>query len=175
MTGPISEFLIGDHRRIAELLARARAGDSAAYDELRGALLRHIGIEEKILLRAIRARAGEARRSDPTNDAGGHGDEPSLAIRLRRDHSAIAAMLVPPPSPELLARLAELLALHDPLEEGESGLYAHADELLADDPDIVERMRQAPIPPLAPNFAGERAYLAIEELVARAAAARRKA
>lgn len=175
MIGPISEFLIGDHARIGELLVRARAGDTAAYQELRGALLRHIGIEEKMLLPAIRVRAGEPRQSDATNDAGRAGNEPSLAVRLRRDHSAIAAMLVPPPSPELLARLAELLALHDPLEEGEGGLYAQADELLADDPDILERMRRAPVPPLAPNFAGERAYLAIEELVARAAEVRRKA
>lgn len=157
MTPSITELLVSDHRRIGTLLARAREGERAAYDELRGALLRHIGIEEKILLPALRARLGES---------------PGVARQLRLDHSAIVAMLVPPPSPELLARLSSLLEQHDVLEEGDGGLYRQADDVLAGEPDIVERMRLAPTPPLAPHFDGERAHAAIDALVARAAAAR---
>jgi hypothetical protein len=116
MIGAISKVLIADHERMRALLARARAGDVAGYDELRGALLR-------------------------------------------------------PPSPELLARLGELLTAHDPLEEGEGGLYSQADAALADDREMLERVIRAPTPPPAPHFAGERAFLAIDALVARAATA----
>lgn len=155
--GPITRLLTADHARMSALLARACEGDVAACEELRGALLRHIGIEEKILLPAMRARTGAT---------------PSVAAQLHLDHSAIAAMLVPPASRDLLARLAELLALHDPLEEGEGGLYAQADAALAGDSDVLDRMQRAPLPPLAKHFDDERAFRAIDALVAKAMAAR---
>lgn len=149
----ITELLVADHERIAGLLARAREGDLAAYEALRGALLRHIGLEEKILLPALAARGV---------DAG------ALGAQLRVDHGALAAMFVPSPSPELLARIAELLSVHDPLEEGPHGLYARADDALAGDADLLERLRRAPTPPLAKHFDGPRSHAAIAELVRRA-------
>lgn len=155
--GPITTLLSADHVRIGGLIARAHEGDQEAYAQMRGALLRHIGIEEKILLPALRAKRGAPWKH---------------AQQLRRDHSAIAAMLVPPPSAALLARLVTFLGLHDPLEEGEDGLYAEADRWLHDEPGLLARIQQAPIPPLADNFEGARAHAQIDLLLERAMALR---
>jgi hypothetical protein len=157
MMGPITEYLVADHRRIGALLARSGEGDRAAHDELRVALLRHIGMEEKILLPALVAR-GE--------------DVAALARQLRLDHSALGAMMVPSPSPALVGRIVELLAIHDPLEEAEGGLYPWADEALAGDADVLDRLMRAPAPPVARHFDGERAHAAIDLLVGRAMAPR---
>jgi hypothetical protein len=157
MTGPIAELLVADHERIGALLFRAGAGERAAYEEVRARLLRHIGLEEKILLPALRARGA---------------DVTALAVQLRLDHAALAAMLVPPATPALISEITALLALHDPLEESADGLYARADELLAREPAILERLKGAAAPPLARHFDGPRAYASIAALVARARAAR---
>jgi hypothetical protein len=159
MGGRITQVLTGDHQRIDGLLARALQGDRDSYEELRGALLRHIGIEEKIVFPAIRAAGREV-----TNDA-----------QLRLDHSAIVAMLVPSPTPEILAKLEELLRVHDALEEGADGTYALADEVIADVDDVVDRLERAPAPPVARHFDGPRAFAAIESLLARAKQGRERA
>ncbi len=153
----IRDALAADHRRIGALLARAREGDFSRYEELRGALLRHIGMEEKILLPAVRS----AGRLSPDT------------VQLRLDHSAIVAMLVPSPSTSLVERLIALLEIHDALEEGPTGIYALADEVLPDPGSVLARFERAPVPPLAPHFDGPRAHAAIETLAARAADARR--
>ncbi|MCC6644047.1 MAG: hemerythrin domain-containing protein [Polyangiaceae bacterium] len=154
--GPIEAVLAADHRRLEGLLARAEEGDQEAYEGLRSGLLRHIGVEEKIVL--------------PTLRAAGH--EAPVARQLKLDHSAIVAMLVPSPSPALLRRLAEFLALHDPLEEGAAGVYRLADTRLADPAALLPLIEAAPSPPLAAHFDGERAHAAIELLFGRAMAAR---
>lgn len=57
--GPIVRYLTEDHAGLDTLLRRG-ASDSAAYDEFRRRLLRHIGMEEKVLLPAAqRIRGGE--------------------------------------------------------------------------------------------------------------------
>ncbi len=99
MSGPIERILVDDHRRLEALLARAVARsdafDHAAFEKFRAGLLRHIGIEEKILLRESRAaRGGEALPS---------------ANELRVQHGAIASLLVPTPTPAIVAELRALL------------------------------------------------------------------
>jgi hypothetical protein len=89
MPGRIYCFLASDHGRLDGLLQRAmtEAGaiDRAAYAEFRARLLKHIGMEEKILLpEAQRVRGGEPL---------------AMAAKLRLDHSALAALLVPTPTP----------------------------------------------------------------------------
>lgn len=158
MNGPITEALVADHRRIGAHLAKAREGDRSSYEQFRGALLRHIGIEEKIVLPALRAV----------------GCNPPMAPQLKLDHSALVAMLVPSPTPELLERIVTLLALHDPLEEGEGGIYGVADELLPAPAELLARIEQAPVPPMAAHFDGPRAFSAIELLLGRAAEGRAK-
>lgn len=116
----IAEYLTADHRRLEMLLdaaTRQDPPDLASFDEFRRGLLRHIAIEEKILLPA----AQRARDGVPLE----------IAARLRLDHGAIAALLVPTPTPIIVATLRSILAVHDGIEEGAEGLYATCDRLLA--------------------------------------------
>ena len=117
--GPLGDFLAEDHRRLDTLLDSALADpdkvDGAAYDRFRAGLLRHIGIEEKILLPAAqRLRGGESL---------------SVATKLRPDHGALAALLMPIPTAAILAKIRGILAEHNALEEGKDGLYEICDNL----------------------------------------------
>lgn len=159
MPGPISRFLAADHDRLDGLLARATARpeaiDGEAYEAFRSGLLRHIGIEEKILVAAFR-RAGPA---DPEFDA--------IARRLRIDHGAIASLLVPTPSHALVAELRSILQPHNVVEEGEDGFYARCDARLAAEADgLVERMRAYPVVPTLPHFDGPAAKRTAAEALA---------
>ncbi len=152
--GALAAFLQGDHRRLEDLLARG------AYEEFREGLLRHIAMEEKVLLPAAKRLRG--------------GEPLPVAAQLRLDHSAIAALLVPTPTPAILEQLREILALHNPLEEGDAGLYAQCEELAGDEVDaLVEKLRAVPEVKVAKHFDGPRAFAAIEDLL-RAARVGRK-
>jgi hypothetical protein len=138
--GPIEQILVADHRRLDALLARAvaqpGANDHDAFESFRAGLLRHVGIEEKILLREARA----ARNGEPL----------PVGATLRVQHGAIASLLVPTPTPTIVAELRALLAEHNRLEEGEGGLYSECDRLLAPRIDeIVARIAAAPEVPEA--------------------------
>jgi hypothetical protein len=142
--GPISQFMSDDHRRLEALLDRAAASspiDAALFEQFRAGLLRHIGIEEKVLLPAIkRVRGGVAL---------------PVAHQLRLDHGAIAAMLVPAPTAAGIERLRALLALHDALEEGTTGAYAEGDQLLAADSiALIGQLRDYPPVRTAPHNDG---------------------
>lgn len=156
MSGRICKLMVDDHLRVGALLESARQGNRESYDAFRGALLRHIGIEEKILLPALRAL----------------GHTPAHVAQLRLDHSALAAMLVPSPTPELLSKIITLLAIHDPLEEAPDGVYPLADRTLSDVDELIGRIERSPVPPLAAHFDGARAFTAIEALLTRAMKAR---
>ncbi len=143
--GPLRRYMTHDHARLDALLAastaRADAFDAGAFERFRAGLLRHIGIEEKILLAEARARRG--------------GEPLPRAARLRIEHAAIASLLVPTPTPAIAAELRGLLAVHNALEEGDGGLYDELDTLAAADAGpLVERARAAVEPPLARHFDG---------------------
>lgn len=145
MAGPISAYLAQDHARLDGLLRRAMARpdavDIAPCEEFRAGLLRHIGIEEKILFAAVRRIRG--------------GDGLPVATQLRRDHAALAALLVPSPTPELLRQVRALLDLHNPLEEGPQGAYATCEALLGDGAaTLADEMRRAPPVRMAPHYDG---------------------
>ncbi len=134
MSGPITRFLSDDHDRLDDLLLRAVERpdriELGSYGEFRGGLLRHIALEEKVLLPAARAARGE-----PLPEA----------RRLRVDHGAIAALLVGPPTHDLVRELRSILGPHNELEEAGGGVYATCDALLASDAErLVERMRAYP-------------------------------
>lgn len=158
--GPICRALADDHRRIEALCARGLE-DEATWIAFRSALLRHIGIEEKIVMPALRA----------------HGHDPDPGKQIRLDHSAFAGLVTPPPSRDRVDALLALLALHDPLEEGPTGMYTKADELLPAEeiPDILARIAAAPEPPLAAPYRGERSIPAIAKLLENAYAPRKAA
>jgi hypothetical protein len=157
--GPVFRLLADDHERLDALLERATAtGDAIApleYAEFRRGLLRHIGMEEKILLPAAqRARGGEPL---------------PVAARLRLDHGALAALLVPTPSAGIVAALRAILARHNPLEEGPDGVYATCERLVGDGgPALLAALRAAPEVPVAPHVDGPRVMAATRRALARA-------
>ena len=145
MVGPIEMFLTADHVRIDELLTRADTGDGTidgeAYAEFRQALLRHIAMEEKVLLPYARIKRG--------------GVPLPTAPVLRKDHGEIAALLVPTPTPAICAELRSLLARHNPLEEGTEGLYSTCDALAGVEAEqVVDRLKSQPRVPMAPHYDG---------------------
>jgi hypothetical protein len=143
--GPLSRYLCDEHRRIeADLrasIADPDAFDAAPYERARVALLRHIGIEEKVLLPDARRRRG--------------GEPLAVAARLRKEHGAIASLLVPTPDHALVGELLSLLASHDPLEEGPGALYDEVETLAgAEVESLLEAARAQPAPPVARHFDG---------------------
>jgi hypothetical protein len=154
MPGPIFQHLAEDHARLDDLLARAVAGpggvDLAAFGAFREGLLRHIALVEKILLPAARAARG--------------GEPLPQARRLRVEHGAIAALLVPTPTPELAGELRKILGPHNELEEGDGGVYASCDALLsAEAAALLERMRAYPSVKVARYQDGPRVCRTAEE------------
>ena len=135
MQGPIAQFLAGDHDRLDALFHRAiaRPGqiDREPFDAFRAGLLRHIALEEKILLPAARAARG--------------GEPLPIAMRLRIDHGAITSLLVPTPTQEVAAELRSILEPHNRVEEDPGGLYDTCDRLLAGQAaELLARMRAYP-------------------------------
>ena len=157
--GPVERFLADDHVRLDALLRRATATpdaiDRAAYAEFRAGLLKHIGMEEKILLPAAqRARGGAPL---PT------------AAKLRLDHGALAALLVPTPTPAIIAAIRRILAAHNPIEEGPGGVYNVCEQLVGADAEaLLTRLRAAPEVRVNPHVDGERIMDATRRALERA-------
>lgn len=145
MIGPIEKFMTADHVQLDELLSRACADeqtiDAEAFAAFRKGILRHIAMEEKVLLPYARARRG--------------GEPLEIARQLRKDHGEIASLLVPTPTHALCDKIRAVLARHNPLEEGKGGLYATVDALAGDEADtLVQRLRAQPEVPVAPHYDG---------------------
>jgi len=135
MAGQIYRYLADDHSRLDEALQRATepAGmiEPLAYAEFRGGLLRHIGMEEKILLPA----AESARNGEPL----------AIAPKLHLDHGALAALLVPTPTKSIIATIRRILIDHNALEEGPDGVYEQCEQLASLEADnLLLRLRNAP-------------------------------
>ncbi|HEY7322058.1 MAG TPA: hemerythrin domain-containing protein [Candidatus Binatia bacterium] len=127
MATKIHRYLADDHKRLDDLLDRATADpeniDTAAYEQFRAGLLKHIGMEEKVLLPAARKRRG--------------GEPLPVAAKLRLDHGALTALVVPPPTAKVVAAIQTILKLHNPLEEDPGGMYDQCEELLAAEADQI--------------------------------------
>ncbi len=154
MSGPIATCYRADHVRLDRLLRRAVAQasgiDAEAFGAFRSGLLRHIALEEKILLPAARRARGGAPLE--------------LARRLRVDHGALALLLVPSPSPALVAEIRSILEPHDRLEEEPGGLYEVCDELLhAEAEQLVQRAQAYPQVRVSPYQDGPRACRSAEQ------------
>ena len=57
------------------------------------------------------------------------------ADRLRLDHGALVALLVPPPTTSIALTLCSILQLHNDLEEKDGGLYQTIERLTGQDAD----------------------------------------
>jgi hypothetical protein len=131
--GPLHTYLAQDHDRLAAWLARTLDSppglDQGAYAHFRAGLLRHIGLEEKLLLPLVRR--------------GGGSELALLADQLHRDHAALTALLVPPPAPELIHTIRSILEEHNVLEEESGGLYEACERLAAGNAQTLATQLQA--------------------------------
>lgn len=155
----LSRYLTDDHTRLDALLARAVADpacfDVEAFEQFRTGLLRHIGIEEKILFPEAKRLAGE--RPLPGLD------------RVRMEHAALASLLVPTPDRALALEIAALLRIHNAREEGKGALYQLCESLPGFDGEaLTRRARAAAPPPLAAHFDGEGAMRTAAEALSSA-------
>lgn len=154
--GPLQSFLGEDHVRLDRLFAAAtpRPGaiDQDAYDKFCAALFRHITMEERVLFpEAARLRGGVPL---------------PVERRLRADHAALAALLVPTPTPEIALRVKGVLAEHNPLEDEPGGLYDACAELFgAGLPAVMARLAAIPMMRAPRHLDGPRFDEHIEKLM----------
>ena len=133
--GPITDFLVKDHGRLEGLLqlavAQVGAVDQGTYDQFRAGLLRHIGMEEKILLPAAQRLRG--------------GEPLPIASRLRLDHGTLATLLIPTPTAAIIATIRGILEEHNILEEGPGGLHEICDKLAGSEAaQLLAKLQAAP-------------------------------
>jgi len=153
----ISGYLEQDHRRIEHFLQQATGFsdriEPQPYQEFRGALLRHIGMEQKILFPAIRSAGGSLKDVE----------------QLHLDHGALAALLVPTPTASILAAIRAILAAHNIIEEGADGIYRRFERLPGIDADaILAKLESAPPVPLNPQVDNATAIESMRAAVQRA-------
>lgn len=140
MADRLHDLLTRDHTRLDHLLETMiridGTIDDAAYAAFRGGLLRHIGIEERILFPEVRRLQG----SSP------------LMEQLHRDHAVLAALLVPPPTGAEIEQIRAILLQHNPLEEEGGGFYEVVEELTGDAlTSVLARVEAYPEVRLAPH------------------------
>ncbi len=127
MPSRLIEQLTRDHVAIPRMLDRcllpSGAVDLRRFDEFRRFALRHVMIEERVLMPLLERRLGRA---------------PAFQNAMRKDHEAIAALCVPTPDPEWIGDLRELMTYHNQVEEQPGGFYALFDQHLAAEEKAVE-------------------------------------
>ena len=160
MRAELHAFLSADHERLDALLATClRTGDHEAYDAFRCGLLRHIAIEERVLFPILRTQ----RERTP------------LEEQLHRDHAALAALLVPPPTGVELRQIASILHAHNPLEEDAGGLYEIIETLAGDQLEVLMRRVDAiPAVRVVPNVDNAIVRSSIDQLLREAEEGRRR-
>ena len=113
MNKPLHEFFTNDHHRLEQLLNKATEipGEIQMnfYHKFRKGLLRHIKMEEKTMFPAAKI-ANEALMQQ-------------LIPRYRLEHGALTALMVPPPTLDLIKVIRNVLEKHDLAEEEPGGLY----------------------------------------------------
>lgn len=132
MSGKLHRYLAGDHERLDALLDRAMSDpeniDAAAYAQFRSGLLKHIGMEEKVLFPAARKQRG--------------GEPLPIAAKLRLDHGALTALLVPTPTAPIVAAIRAILKAHNPIEEDPGGVYDQCEDLAETEAGQILRQLQ---------------------------------
>lgn len=113
MNKPLHTFFTEDHHRIETFLNKAteKAGEIEMnnFHQFRTQLLRHIKMEEKTLFPA-------AKKVNPAVMQ-------KLIPRFRMEHGALTALLVPPPTADIIKVIRYVLDKHDLAEEEPGGLY----------------------------------------------------
>lgn len=142
MKGAVTRYLADDHDRLDGILKRALrdpgAIDAGAYAEFRAGLLRHIRMEENVMLPEVARLQG--------------GRQAAVAERLRLDHGAIVALMVPSPTPSIVATLLRILGAHNALEEKDGGVYELVDTLAGPGAQtLLARLKAVPPVPVLPH------------------------
>jgi hypothetical protein len=142
MNGPLYQFFAEDHRRLERLLDEAVRSAPVyhmpSYGEFRAGLLKHVKMEENVLIPAAQKAAG--------------GTPLAIASRLRLDHGALVALLVPPPSAIIVRALRAILEGHNRLEEDAGGLYDLCERLTGHQLDeLMASLRRIPDVPVLPH------------------------
>lgn len=141
MSTELVQRLLEDHAsNQGKLQACVRADgtvDLERFNEFRHGLLRHIAIEETLVMPALARILGA---------------EPVMRKAQRREHAGIAALCVPTPSLEWIEDLRELLAHHQRVEEAPDSLHDLVAQHLADDEALLEAVKSFPRLTL-PDFA----------------------
>lgn len=154
----LRELMAAEHARLDALLARAAASGDAeveVYQNFRKGLLRHIGIEEKILFPAAQSRRG--------------GVPLPLAGRLKLDHGALAALVMLPPCVSTFKALRTVLAAHNPLEDMPGGVYEQCESLAQSELDeLLERCASTAQVPVSPWADSPKVLTAAKRVLARA-------
>ena len=118
-------------------VATSRISITEAFGEFRRGILKHIGMEEKILLPAIqRLRCGEPL---------------AIAAKLRLDHGAIAALLRADATRRGPANAQDGAGHANRIEEGPDGVYAECDRIADIESEALDRT-----PPRRVGSAGRR-------------------
>lgn len=142
----IAALLSADHDRLDSLLSQADS-NTQAYESFRRGLLKHIGMEEMILLPAVKRLRGAPLE---------------LAAKIRLDHGALTALMIPSPTPAVLKAVRAILTEHNRLEEQAGGLYEQCEQALgAEAPEVLEALEKAPDIPPAPHVDSERALASV--------------
>ena len=157
--GLVVSFFTEDHRRLEALLNRAvtSAGEinNEAYSKFRSGLLKHMGIEEKILLLEVKRLQ--------------NGTPFKFAETLRLEHGAFAALLVPPVSKKIAAVSRVIMIHHNELEEGEEGLYSVCEQLIGNSvQEFMTRVHSFPDVPVMPHVQNPHVIEVTRRAVARA-------
>jgi hypothetical protein len=159
MPGTVYRFFAEDHDRLDGLLRRSitEAGtiNRGAYAEFRAGLLKHISMEEKVLLPAAQRLRG--------------GQPLAVAATLRLDHSALAALLVPTPTRTIISAIRAILGPHNAREEGPGGVYECCERLVrAEAESLLSQLRAVPEVPVAPHSDGPEVMAVVRRVLARA-------
>lgn len=121
-----------------------------AYEAFRAGLLKHIAMEERVLLVVAKQALGHPH---PVRE------------RLSADHSLLATLLIPAPTAAILAEMQVILDAHNLLEEGEGAFYESVEHLAPDRVEaVVAELRAFRQPTVAQHVDSDRVWKHIEDL-----------
>ncbi|HOZ90830.1 MAG TPA: hemerythrin domain-containing protein [Bacteroidia bacterium] len=136
----LHQFFTNDHHRLEKLLDKAITTpeiDMTFYMPFRSGLLRHIKMEENILFPA--AKAIDANKIQ------------EILPQFRLEHGALTALMVPPPTPDLIKVIKHILEKHDFEEEKPGGLYDVCELLTqSQTQELLNQLEKTPEVPLHP-------------------------
>lgn len=156
MNHSLHKFFTDDHRRIDNLLQKALEKsdeiDLSYYHQFRKGLLRHIKMEEKTLFPAAKKVNLQLMQN--------------LIPRYRLEHGALTALMVPPPTLDLIKVIQYVIEKHDLAEEESGGLYDVCGALTQDQTEelllCLAAVEEVPVhPPNAAPIAMESARRAL--------------